>query len=208
MLTHWGRLTHIRVSKLTSIASDNGLSPGRRQAIIWNDAGILLMGPSGTNFNEILIQLQTFSLKKIRLKMSSAKCRPFCLGLNVLNCFINTKYDRDPLDPCSQDGLTFSYAPKNTLLMRHASNFSLCCDVGKSYNTHKRRETKYMTILRARNRYQGQGQVITSHGICGIQLIVPVRDTCIWHTSTHIENNMGLMSQVHLGNGLHPIKWV
>ena len=81
---HWGRVTHLCVSKLTSIASDNGLTPGRRQAIIWNDAEIFLIGPLGTNFSEILIELQTFSLKKIHLKMSSAKCRPFCLGLNVL----------------------------------------------------------------------------------------------------------------------------
>ena len=86
-LTHWGRVTHLCVSKLTSIASDNGLSPGRRQAIMWNNAGILLIGPLGTNFSEILIEIPTFSLKKIRLKMSSARCRPFCLGLNVLNTF-------------------------------------------------------------------------------------------------------------------------
>ena len=83
-LTHWGQVTHLCVSKLTSIASDNGLPPGRRQAIIWNNAGILLIGPLGTNFSEICIEIQTFSLRKIRLKMSSAKCRPFCLGLNVL----------------------------------------------------------------------------------------------------------------------------
>ena len=38
--THWGRATHTCVSKLTIIASDNGLSPGWRQAIIWNNAGI------------------------------------------------------------------------------------------------------------------------------------------------------------------------
>ena len=44
-LTHWGRVTHLCVSKITSIASDNGLSPGRRQVIIWNNAGILLIGP-------------------------------------------------------------------------------------------------------------------------------------------------------------------
>ena len=50
-LTHWGRETHICVGKLTIIASDNGLSPGRRQAIIWTNAGILLIGPLGTNFN-------------------------------------------------------------------------------------------------------------------------------------------------------------
>ena len=83
-LTHWGRVTHICVSELPIIGSDNGLSPGRRQTIIWTNAGILLIGPLGTNFSEILIVIQTFSLKKIRLKMSSAKCCSFRLGLNVL----------------------------------------------------------------------------------------------------------------------------
>ena len=39
---------------LTIIVSDNGLSPGRRQAIIWTSAVILLIGTSGTNFSEIL----------------------------------------------------------------------------------------------------------------------------------------------------------
>ena len=77
-------MTHIYVSKLTIIGSDNGLSPEQRQAIIWTNAGILLIGPLGTNFSEILIEFQTFSLKKIRLKMSSAKCCSFHLGLNVL----------------------------------------------------------------------------------------------------------------------------
>ena len=66
IFTQWGRVTHLYVSKLTSIAADNGLSPGRRQAIIWNNAGILFIGPLGTNFSEILIETQTFSLKKIR----------------------------------------------------------------------------------------------------------------------------------------------
>ena len=51
---------HICVGKLTSIASDNGLSPRRRQAIIWNIVGIMLIGPLGTNFSEILIEIQTF----------------------------------------------------------------------------------------------------------------------------------------------------
>ena len=85
-------MTHICVSKLTIIGSDNGLSPDRRQAIIWTNAGILLIGPVGTNFSEILIEILTFSFKKLRLKVSSAKRRPFCLGLNVLSrrpCFID-----------------------------------------------------------------------------------------------------------------------
>ena len=83
-LTHWGRVTHICVSKLSIIGSDNGLSPDRSQAIIWTNVGILLIGTLGTNFNEILIEIQTFSFKNIHLKISSGKWRPFCLGLNVL----------------------------------------------------------------------------------------------------------------------------
>ena len=75
-------MTHICISKLTIIVSDNGLSPDRRQAIIWTNDGILLIGPLRTNFSEILIF--TFSFKKFDLNMSSEKCRPFCLSLNVL----------------------------------------------------------------------------------------------------------------------------
>ena len=75
-LTHWGRVTHICVGKLTIIGSDNGLSPGRRQAIVWTNAGMLLIGPLGTNLSETLIEIYIFSLKKMHLKMS-AKWRPF-----------------------------------------------------------------------------------------------------------------------------------
>ena len=52
---------HICVGNLIIIGSDNGLSPGRRQAIIWSKAGTLLIGPLGTNFSEILIDIDTFS---------------------------------------------------------------------------------------------------------------------------------------------------
>ena len=77
-------MTPICVSKLTIIGSDNGLSPDRRQAIIWTNAGILLFGPLGTNFSEILIEILTFSFEKMRLKVSSGNWQPFCFGLNVL----------------------------------------------------------------------------------------------------------------------------
>ena len=77
-------MTHICVSKLTTIGSDNGLSPGRRQAIILTKAGILLIGPLGINFSENLIEIYTFSFKKMHLKISSGKWRPFCVDLNVL----------------------------------------------------------------------------------------------------------------------------
>ena len=56
-MTHWGRVTHICVSNLTIIGSDNDLSPGRGQAIILTNAGILFIGPLGTNFSEILIKI-------------------------------------------------------------------------------------------------------------------------------------------------------
>ena len=75
---------HICISKLTIIGSDNGLSPDRRQAIIWTNAVLLLIEPLGTNFSEILIEILTFSFKKMPLKVSSGKWRPFCLGLNEL----------------------------------------------------------------------------------------------------------------------------
>ena len=69
-ITLWGRETHICVSKLTIIGPDNGLSPGRRQAIIWTNAEILLIRTRGTNFSEILSEIHSFSLKK-----SLWKCR-------------------------------------------------------------------------------------------------------------------------------------
>ena len=75
VLTHWGRMTHICVSKLTIIGSDNGLSPGRRQAIIQTNVGTLIIGPQVTTFCEIIIEIHTFSIKIMHLKMSSWKCR-------------------------------------------------------------------------------------------------------------------------------------
>ena len=73
----------IWVNKLTINGSDNGLSPGRRQAIIWTNAEILFIPLLGRQYSEILIEIHIFILKKKHLKMSSAKWWPFCFGLNV-----------------------------------------------------------------------------------------------------------------------------
>ena len=82
--THWGRVTHICISKLTIIGSDMGLLPGQwHQAIIWTNAGILLNGTLGTNCSEILSKIRIFLFKKMHLKVS-VKWRQFCLCLNVL----------------------------------------------------------------------------------------------------------------------------
>ena len=63
ILTHWGRVRHICVSQLIIIGSDNGLSPDRRQAIIWTNYGILLFEPLGKNVltvKHILSRLRDF----------------------------------------------------------------------------------------------------------------------------------------------------
>ena len=77
-------MTHICVGNLAITGSDNGLSPCRRQASIWTNAGILLIGPLGIHSSEILIEINIFSFNKMHLKMSSAKWRVFLVGLNVL----------------------------------------------------------------------------------------------------------------------------
>ena len=114
---HWGRVTQICVGNLTIIGSDNGVSLGRRQAIIWTNAGILLIGSLGTNFSEICIEVQAFSFKERHLKMSSAKWRPFCHGLNVLislpwvtSFLVPQAWLLDPIIFCYRNR-TFSYQP-------------------------------------------------------------------------------------------------
>ena len=84
-LTLWGRVTHICVSRQTIIGSDNGLSPGRRQAIIWTSDGILLKWPLRTILSVVLIKSYILSFKKMHLKMSSVKWRPLCLWPQCVN---------------------------------------------------------------------------------------------------------------------------
>ena len=131
---HWGRVTHICVGNLTIIGSDNGLSPGRRQAIIWTNAGILSFGPLGTNFSEILTEIKTFSFKKMYLKVSSAKWRPFCLGLNVLTVTLGfcrgTQISRHPSSSVVQSFWNFV----------QSTTVSLSCSV-----------QKFKTIRQSRN---------------------------------------------------------
>ena len=82
-LTHWGQVTYICIGKLAIISSDNGLSPGWCQAIIWTNAGILLIRTLGTTLSEILSEIHIFSFKKMHLKMLSAKWQQFCLNLDM-----------------------------------------------------------------------------------------------------------------------------
>ena len=72
---------HVRLHKCVSKPA---LAPDRCHAIIWTNAGILLIGPLGTNISEIIIEIHTFTFKKMHFETSSGKWRPFCIGLNLL----------------------------------------------------------------------------------------------------------------------------
>ena len=63
-LIHWGRVTHLRIGKLITMGWDNGLTPGRHQAIVSTNAGMLLTEPLGTNFSEILSEIHAFHSRK------------------------------------------------------------------------------------------------------------------------------------------------
>ena len=77
-------LTHWDIVKLTSIDLDNGLSPGWHQAIIWINAGILLIGPLGTNFSEILIEIQNIFTVKNTFENVICQMSAILSRLNVL----------------------------------------------------------------------------------------------------------------------------
>ena len=64
-LIHWSWVIDKCVSKLTIIGSDNGLSPGRHQAIIWTYAGISLIWTLGTKFSQILNEIHHYSFRKL-----------------------------------------------------------------------------------------------------------------------------------------------
>ena len=84
-LTHWDRAMRICVSKLTTIVSDNGLSPDRHQIIIWTNSWILLIEPLGTNFSEILSDIHIYLHSRKRVWKCRLRNGDHFLGRNVLS---------------------------------------------------------------------------------------------------------------------------
>ena len=128
VLTHWGRVTHICVSKLTVIGPDNGLSPGRHQAIIWTSAGILLIGPLGTNFNEFFyrnsyIFIQENPFENVVWKMASILCRPQCVKS------VSSKYDRSSYAYIMIDHISHWLGTYTKLSLIFECNFEKITDV-------------------------------------------------------------------------------
>ena len=136
-LTHCGRVTHISVGKLTIIGSDNGLSRSRRQAIIWTNAGILLIGPLGTNFSEISSEIHAFSFKKMHLKVSSAKWRLFCLSLNELIPW----WIDNSIHYIEWDEITFSFPNFN------GADFEVCKWIN-NFTPHFTGQRDYLSMVR------------------------------------------------------------
>ena len=149
-------MTHICVSKLTIIGSDNGLSPDRRQTIIWTNTGILLIGPLGTNFSEIIIEIYIFSFKKMHMKMSSGKWQPSCFGFNVLtrllqpndNAYLHCLSDNanNHLVVKREQGeslLSSKYQQASTHMMHNSNNYK------KYVNMIMQDEGHYHNITRA-----------------------------------------------------------
>ena len=77
-------MMHIYVSIIQVIPRlDNGLSPDRHHAIISTYVGKLLTEHPRTNLSEIQIRiLASFSFKKMRMKMTSAKLRRMQASVN------------------------------------------------------------------------------------------------------------------------------
>ena len=82
-------MTHICVSKLTIIGSDNGVSPGRRQAILWTNYGILIIRTLETNLSEIVQNLYIFikknAFEKCRLENGGHLSRPQCANRKFIS---------------------------------------------------------------------------------------------------------------------------
>ena len=89
LLTLWGRVTHICVSKQAIIGSENGLSPGRCQVIIWTCAGLLVIWTFGNklqwNLNKNLyIFIQENAFENVVWKMAAILSRPQCVELILI----------------------------------------------------------------------------------------------------------------------------
>ena len=134
-LTHWIRVTHICVSKIIIIGSDNGLSPGWRQAIIWPNAGILLIGYTfkwNIIWNQYIF-IQELDLKIVVYKMASISAGPRCNKYE--------KISRSQVRICSNCVLSLAYLTTNNNSIRH---MSICViDKATQRQCHEQRQIRY-----------------------------------------------------------------
>ena len=102
MLWLLNSLRHKCVGKLIIIGSDNGLSPGRRQGIIWTNAEILSIEPLETKFSESFIKIVMSNKKlyegnkisNVKLPLSNFKIPKFLhlFHLFLAWCLVNFNF--------------------------------------------------------------------------------------------------------------------
>ena len=90
LLIHWGRVTHICVSELTIIGSDNGLSPGRApshyQNQCWNIVNKTPRNKLQWKFNQNSnISIQENAFESVVCEKAAILSRPQCVNPNRVN---------------------------------------------------------------------------------------------------------------------------
>ena len=91
VVLYWGWMTHVCVNKLTIIGSDIGLSPSRRQNIIWTDD--IVIRNLGPNFSEFLSKIHsTFihenAFENVACELAASLSRPQCVNRSGFMCYI------------------------------------------------------------------------------------------------------------------------
>ena len=92
VLTHWGRVTHICVSKLTIIGSDNGLSPGRHHHYLnqcWNIVNSNLTNKLQWNLKRnSCIFIHENGFENVVCEMASILSRPPCVTNATIRAYM------------------------------------------------------------------------------------------------------------------------
>ena len=90
LLTHWSRVTHLCVSKLSILGSDNGLSPRRRQDFLnqyWDIVNLTLGNKLQWNLNRNLIYFHSRKcIWKCRLENGDHLSPPQCVTGTISKC--------------------------------------------------------------------------------------------------------------------------
>ena len=122
-LTHGGLMRHKYIITLVQVMA---YVPVWCQAITWTN-DLLLIGHLVTNFSEIWIKINFF-FKKVYLKMLTAKCEPFCSGLNGSTCII--------------------WHHRKSLTIRYCRRLFLYYFMDKGKNIRKLQETLYQKCIK------------------------------------------------------------
>ena len=87
---------HICIDDLPIIGSNNSLSPGRRQAIIWTNAEILLIVPLEKNFSENFKQNSNIFIHENAFEDGVCTITPISSRPQCVNTAFNIEISQQP----------------------------------------------------------------------------------------------------------------